>query len=159
MAKKVKDASVKNSSGKNLVSKNGNTVYVSIDPDSVVKYVRAGNDLVIHQKNGQTIRISGFFTADDAQKLNLVYRHDGQEWPVTAVKATIPVDDAATGNEVDFVAAGGSQESDLNPLIIAGLAAAGLAAAGKGGGGGGGGKEALLLHLLFWKLNPILMEL
>lgn len=50
MAKKVKDASVKNSSGKNLVSKNGNTVYVSIDPDSVVKYVRAGNDLFIHQK-------------------------------------------------------------------------------------------------------------
>ncbi len=108
MAKNVIVSSAKNSQGeKNLVTKQGNTAYVSIDPASVVKYVRAGNDLVIHQNNGKTLRIRGFFTDDDKQQLNLVYRHDGQEWPVTAVKATIPVDDAATGSEVEFVPGGG----------------------------------------------------
>ncbi|MGQ5720425.1 Ig-like domain-containing protein [Pseudochrobactrum asaccharolyticum] len=145
MAKNVKVSSAKNSQGeKNLVTKQGNTAYVSIDPASVVKYVRAGNDLVIHQNNGKTLRIRGFFTDDDKQQLNLIYRHDGQEWPVTAVKATIPVDDAATGSEVEFVPGGGSN-SELNPLLLAALAAGGIAAAASGGGGGnggGGGKEA-----------------
>ncbi|MCF7646331.1 Ig-like domain repeat protein [Bacillus subtilis] len=142
MAKQVKASSAKNS--QNLVTKQGNTAYVSIDPASVVKYVRAGNDLVIHQNNGKTIRISGFFTADNAQKLELVFRHEAKEWPVKAVKATIPVDDAATGAEVEFVAAAGASDS-LNPWLIAGLAAGGIglaAAGGGGGGGGGGGKEA-----------------
>jgi Tfp pilus assembly protein PilP len=141
MAKQVKASSAKNS--QNLVTKHGNTAYVSIDPASVVKYVRAGNDLVIHQNNGKTIRISGFFTTDNAQKLELVFRHNGEEWPVKAVKATIPVDDAATGSEVEFVPGGGSN-SEINPLLLAALAAGGIAAAASGGGGngGGGGKEA-----------------
>ncbi|MDR0251636.1 MAG: Ig-like domain-containing protein, partial [Brucellaceae bacterium] len=139
MAKKAKVSSAKNAQGeKNLVAKHGNTAYVSIDPATVVKYDRAGNDLVIHQKNGKTIRIRDFFTADDTQKLDLVYRYDGKEWPVKAVKATIPLDDA-TGSEVEFVAVGSEQSGSINPLAIAALAAGGIALAASGGGGGGGG--------------------
>ncbi|WP_374807175.1 Ig-like domain-containing protein, partial [Pseudochrobactrum kiredjianiae] len=142
MAKKPVSSSSNSARGEgHAVTKSGNTVYVAIDPSSVVKYVRAGNDLLIHQDNGKVIRIRGFFTAQDMQKLELVYKHDGSEWPVKAIQSTIPVDDE-TGTEVEF--SGVAQNSDggdnnLLALAALGAAAIGIATGGRGGSGSGGG--------------------
>ncbi|MCF7673191.1 Ig-like domain repeat protein, partial [Bacillus subtilis] len=141
MAKKPVSSSSNSARGEgHAVTKSGNMVYVAIDPSSVVKYVRAGNDLLIHQDNGKVIRIRGFFTAQDTQKLELVYKYDGSEWPVKAIQSTIPLDDE-TGAEVAFTVAEERSESDnatLLALAALGAAAIGIGTGGSSGGSGGG---------------------
>ncbi|MCB5205509.1 Ig-like domain-containing protein, partial [Neorhizobium sp. T786] len=132
------------SAGRKILTVNDGVARVSIDPSSVVKYVRVGNDLLIHRDSGKIIRVKAFFTADDQQRLELVFVHHNREWPVTAVTSTIPVDDE-TGREVLF--ASGTDGSGVGLLGNAGLlgllgaAAAGVGATLGGGSGGGSGSD------------------
>ncbi|OKP62966.1 hypothetical protein BTE77_35755, partial [Ensifer adhaerens] len=122
-----------------VVIENG-TARVKGSPGAVVKYVRDGDDLLIHHANGKVSRVPDFFSGDDA-RLQLVLAEDGREWPATAVKATIPLKDEETDEEVLFRfeeddVAGGAGGS---LAALAGLFGLGGAAAAIGSGDGGGG--------------------
>ena len=97
-SKTIKNKAEKKSSPVRITD---HVVHVNIDPQTVSKYVRSGNDLVIHQANGKVIRIRGFFGDGDKQQLELVFDYNGGELKMAAVPSTIPLDDP-TGDEVLF---------------------------------------------------------
>ena len=53
----IKNKTKKNSSPIRIVD---HVVHVHIDPQTVSKYVRSGNDLIIYQANGKVIRVHDF---------------------------------------------------------------------------------------------------
>lgn len=90
------------------------------------------------------IRTHGFLTAQDMQKLKLVYKYDRSEWRVKTIQSTIPVDDEI-GTEVEFSGIVQSFDGDDNNLQ--GLAALSAAAIGIATGGSG----AIDIMLRQWK--------
>lgn len=92
------------------------------------------------------IRTHGFLTAQDMQKLKLVYKYDRSEWRVKTIQSTIPVDDEI-GTEVEFSGIVQSFDGDDNNLQ--GLAALSAAAIGIATGGSG----AIDIMLRQWKVH------
>ena len=92
------------------------------------------------------IRTHGFLTAQDMQKLKLVYKYDRSEWRVKTMQTTIPVDDEI-GTEVEFSGIVQSFDGDENNLQ--GLAALSAAAIGIATGGG----AAIVIMLRQWKVH------
>ena len=134
----IKNKTKKNSSPIRIVD---HVVHVHIDPQTVSKYVRSGNDLIIYQANGKVIRVHGFFGDGDKQQLELVFDYNGGEFKMAAIPTTIPLDDT-TGDEVLFKPVD-DNEHKSGSLKAAGLAAlaaslVGAAAASTGSGGGSG---------------------
>ncbi|WBM71596.1 Ig-like domain-containing protein [Buttiauxella sp. WJP83] len=124
-------------------------VRVQASPENVNYYERQGDDLIVHMKDGSTVRYQHFFTLDANGHHSELYFDDlagshhaifpsaNEAGPATA-QTVVP-----TYAESPVVAAAG-EDGNNNALlwIGAGLLAAGgiaLAAGGGGGGGGGGG--------------------
>ncbi|WP_318364498.1 Ig-like domain-containing protein [Enterobacter sp.] len=123
-------------------------VRVNASPASVNFYEREGNDLIVHMKDGSTVRYQRFFFLDEnGLHSELVFEDDlgahhavfpfaADAGPMTA-EAIVP---AMSEVAVDsLIGAGG-----ISALaVLGGLAAVGgivgIAAASGGGGGGGGG--------------------
>ncbi|WMY75339.1 Ig-like domain-containing protein [Buttiauxella selenatireducens] len=126
-------------------------VRVQASPESVNYYERQGDDLIVHMKDGSTVRYQHFFTLDANGHHSELYFDDqtgshhalfpfaNEAGPATAQTVVPTYADSA-------VVAAASEEGSNNALlwIGAGLLAAGgiaLAAGGGGGGGGGGGSD------------------
>ncbi|WHQ76584.1 Ig-like domain-containing protein [Pantoea sp. Lij88] len=126
-------------------------VRISGTRDIVTQYERQGNDLVLHMRDGQTVRYQKFFLDDaDGQHSELVF-DDGVNPPEHAL-----FPQTAEGAELASSSVTPTYESldSVEPLLLAdnantsmgvitagGLGVLGLAglAVGIGGGGGGGG--------------------
>ncbi|NEG61863.1 Ig-like domain-containing protein [Pantoea agglomerans] len=126
-------------------------VRISGTRDMVTQYERQGNDLVLHMRDGKTVRYQKFFLDDaDGQHSELVF-DDGVNPPEHAL-----FPQTAEGAELASTSVTPTYESldSVEPLLLAdngntsmgvitagGLGVLGLAglAVGVGGGGGGGG--------------------
>jgi len=126
------------------VTIDGRVAKVSVNPNSIVKFVRVGDELHVHLNDGKVVKVAGFFAGDDTQRLDLVLEHDGREWPVSAVKSTIAFDDQ-TSDEVLFtfldeaVGPRGPFDDIGNAGLLGLLGAVALGAGAMGSGGGTGG--------------------
>lgn len=116
--------------------------------DSVTSYERVGNDLVIHMKDGSTVRYHSFFnTEGEGLDSELVF-DDG----VNPIQHAAFVDTGATAAAVPIVPAYETipdvgvlliDSSNFNPAVLGAVLGvlalgAGIAIAAGGGGGGGG---------------------
>ncbi len=109
---------------------------VAGNKDNVANYAREGNDLLIEFKDGQTVRIQGFF-ANGAGYNNLVFVQDDARWLATFDQALMAGGDNILESAVVYEPIAADSSAAL--LGILGLAAgAGVIAAAAGGGGGGG---------------------
>ena len=125
-------------------------VRVHASPESVNYYERQGNDLIVHMKDGSTVRYQHFFTLDNNGHHSELYFDDSsgshhalfpfanEAGPATAQTVVPTYADSA-------VVAAAGEEGGNNALLWVGLGllgAGGIAlAAGGGGGGGGGGSD------------------
>lgn len=124
-------------------------VRVNASPDVVNFYEREGSDLIVHMKDGTTVRYQSFFKLDaDGLHSELVFEdhlgthhatfpYAAEAGPVAAEPIVPAFSEVALGSLV-----GASGISAL--AVLGGIAAVGgivgvAAAAGGGGGGGGGG--------------------
>ncbi|MDP9835273.1 VCBS repeat-containing protein [Neorhizobium huautlense] len=120
-------------------------IKLELSPTDISRTVRAGNDLVIDLKNGEQIRIDGFFTGEGEKRSELVLEDEsGNVWngDYTDALADFQFEPAGAVDQLVGGAAGGGG-SVLGILGPLGLLGAVAAAAGGGGGGGdnGGGEE------------------
>ncbi|CAM3518978.1 MULTISPECIES: Ig-like domain-containing protein [Yersinia] len=121
--------------------------------DSVVRYERQGNDLILHMKDGSTVRYQHFFKADAEGHYSELVFDDGLHQPFYAV---FPPTLLAAGGETvalvpEFAAIDGLSSLVLSDgiasnAVLAGVlgflaigAGIGIAAGSSGGGGSGGG--------------------
>nr|WP_318385038.1 Ig-like domain-containing protein [uncultured Enterobacter sp.] len=125
-------------------------VRINASPESVNFYEREGNDLIVHMKDGTTVRYQSFFNLDaDGLHSELVFQDDlgthhaafpfAAEAGPAGAEAIVPaMSDVAFDSLI-----GAAGISTL--AVLGGLAAAagiiGVAAASGGGGGGGGGGD------------------
>lgn len=126
-------------------------IALDMSPDAIAQYSRAGDDLIVTLKNGETLRITGFYAeGQTASQLYLVGAEDelllvdlGPVTPQGAMAATYtPQEVAAQFNSLTAAgAATGSGLGSTGMLIAGGVAVAGGVAAA-GGRGGGGDAEA-----------------
>ncbi len=127
-------------------------VRVNASPDVVNFYEREGNDLIVHMKDGTTVRYESFFKLDaDGLHSELVFEdslgthhatfpYAADAGPLAAEPIVPAFSEVALGSLV-----GASGISAL--AVLGGIAAVGgivgvAAAAGGGGGGGGGGGDS-----------------
>ncbi|PWK34954.1 Ig-like domain-containing protein [Cupriavidus plantarum] len=112
---------------------------VSASKESVANYAREGNDLIVSFKNGQTLRIEGFFT-NGAQYNNLVFVQEDGRWLASFDQAMVPGGDGIADGAVAYQSIGMSTATKalLGALGLAAGIGIGAAAAGGGGGGDGG---------------------
>ncbi|WP_047608344.1 Ig-like domain-containing protein [Rahnella aquatilis] len=124
-------------------------VRVHATRDAVISYERLGNDLVIHMKDGRTVRYHSFFDTDGKGHHSELIFDDGEH----PVEHAAFVDTGATVGAVPIVPAYETlpdvgalviDSSSFDPAVlgaILGVVAlgAGIAIAAGGGGGGGGG--------------------
>src|SRR5476649_668202 len=126
-------------------------VRVHATRDAVASYERVGNDLVIHMKDGRTVRYHSFFDTDGKGHHSELIFDDG----VHPIEHAAFVDTGATAGAVTVVPAYETipdvgvlllDSSNFDPAILGavlGVVAlgAGIAIAAGGGGGGGGGSS------------------
>ncbi|NSX04783.1 Ig-like domain-containing protein [Cupriavidus gilardii] len=113
---------------------------VAGNKDNVANYAREGNDLLIEFKDGQTLRIQGFF-ANGVNFNNLVFVEGESRWLATFDQALMAGGDNVLESAVVYEPiADGSSAALLGILGVA--AGAGVIAAAAGGGGGGGGGDS-----------------
>ncbi|XTZ39364.1 Ig-like domain-containing protein [Salmonella enterica] len=121
-------------------------VRVHASPESVNFYEREGNDLIVHMKDGSTVRYQSFFTLDsDGLHSELVFEDNlgthHAAFPYAAEAGPVAAETIVPAySEVAFDSlVGGSGISALG--VLGGIAAVGgivgVAAAAGGGGGGG----------------------
>ncbi|KIS42073.1 Ig-like domain-containing protein [Kosakonia radicincitans] len=127
-------------------------VRINASPEVVNYYEREGNDLIVHMKDGTTVRYQSFFELDaDGLHSELIFQDDlgthhaafpyaADAGPAAAEPIVPAFSDVALGSLV-----GASGISAL--AVLGGIAAVGgivgvAAAAGGGGGGGGGSSES-----------------
>ncbi|UZN48804.1 BapA prefix-like domain-containing protein [Cupriavidus cauae] len=108
---------------------------VAGNKDNVANYAREGNDLLIEFKDGQTLRIQGFF-ANGVNFNNLVFVQDDARWLATFDQALMAGGDNVLESAVVYEPIADSSAALLGILGLA--AGAGVIAAAAGGGGGGG---------------------
>ena len=127
-------------------------VRVHATRDAVASYERVGNDLVIHMKDGRTVRYHSFFDTDGKGHHSELVFDDG----VHPIEHAAFVDTGATAGAVPIVPAYETipdvgalvlDSSNFDPAVlgaILGVVAlgAGIAIAAGGGGGGGGGSSS-----------------
>ncbi|KQN48029.1 hypothetical protein ASE99_15980 [Serratia sp. Leaf51] len=127
-------------------------VRVHATRDAVASYERVGNDLVIHMKDGRTVRYHSFFDTDGKGHHSELIFDDG----VHPIEHAAFVDTGATAGAVPIVPAYETipdvgalvlDSSNFDPAVlgaILGVVAlgAGIAIAAGGGGGGGGGSSS-----------------
>ena len=125
-------------------------VRINASPESVNFYERQGNDLIVHMKDGTTVRYQSFFELnedglhsqlvfdDNLGTHHAVFPYAAEAGPATA-EAIVP-----TYTDVGMDSLVGA--SGISALaVLGGIAAVGgiigIAAAAGGGGGGGGGDD------------------
>ncbi|MBO4121110.1 BapA prefix-like domain-containing protein [Cupriavidus gilardii] len=108
---------------------------VAGNKDNVANYAREGNDLLIEFKDGQTLRIQGFF-ANGVNFNNLVFVEGESRWLATFDQALVAGGDSVLESAVVYEPIADSSAALLGILGLA--AGAGVIAAAAGGGGGGG---------------------
>ncbi|AWH89592.1 Ig-like domain-containing protein [Limnobaculum parvum] len=116
----------------------------------VSSYERQGNDLIVHMKDGSTVRYQGFFTLDEKGEHSELVFDDGKEvnhavFPL----ADMPGPAAAEAISPTYTTIGADSLLDdgLSAGAIAGIlgalaVGAGIALAAGGSGGGGGGHSS-----------------
>ncbi len=112
---------------------------VAGNKDNVANYAREGNDLLIEFKDGQTLRIQGFF-ANGVNFNNLVFVQDDARWLATFDQALMAGGDNVLESAVVYEPIADGSAALLGILGLA--AGAGVIAAAAGGGGGGGGDDS-----------------
>lgn len=142
-----------------IVLQQASNVALDVTADAVASYQQVGADLVVHLKDGETIRIANFYAPDQPpsqlylvnDKGDLVVTELDQvaaDGTLTATYASEPIDagfESLTGTEAAAAgtagAAGGIAGLGVTGTILAAAAviAGGAAIASSGGGGGGGG--------------------
>ncbi|SFC75487.1 Ig-like domain-containing protein [Pragia fontium] len=117
------------------------------NPDLVASYERQGDDLIVHMKDGSTVRYQRFFFLDqNGEHSELIFVDDNEAYRAIFPLADLPGPATAEAISPTYAAVTGSlfEGSDLSAGALAGILAAlavgaGVAiAAGTGGGGGGG---------------------
>ncbi|WP_064576012.1 Ig-like domain-containing protein [Cupriavidus gilardii] len=111
---------------------------VAGNKDNVANYAREGNDLLIEFKDGQTVRIQGFF-ANGVNFNNLVFVDGESRWLATFDQALMAGGDNVLESAVVYEPIADGSAALLGILGLA--AGAGVIAAAAGGGGGGGGGD------------------
>ncbi|MCT9073372.1 Ig-like domain-containing protein [Cupriavidus gilardii] len=112
---------------------------VAGNKDNVANYAREGNDLLIEFKDGQTLRIQGFF-ANGVNFNNLVFVEGDSRWLATFDQALMASGDNVLESAVVYEPIADGSAALLGILGLA--AGAGVIAAAAGGGGGGGGGDS-----------------
>lgn len=78
--------------------RNGSTVELdsvtklTIDPATILNYVRSGDDLLVVARDTKTLCVEGFFNPDPAHTPHLVLAHWGNEWPIGAMPKPYPAE-------------------------------------------------------------------
>ncbi|RIX82857.1 tandem-95 repeat protein [Acidovorax cavernicola] len=130
-----------------LVLDRPSIVSLKIAPESVLKYERRGNDLVLVLRDGQEVAVRGFFTEyPDGGRNDLVLEDAaGVQW---WGQYTAPWKDFHF-TEIEWNDAGGALLPDGVPgWLLGALGVLGVGAAASGGGGGGGGGPAFIPPML-----------
>lgn len=123
-------------------------VRVHATRDAVTSYERVGNDLVIHMKDGRTVRYHSFFDTDGKGHHSELIFDDG----VHPIEHAAFVDTGATAAAVPIIPAYETipdvgalvlDSSNFDPAVLGAVLGvlalgAGIAIAAGGGGGGGG---------------------
>lgn len=131
-----------------LALEQGSKIALQVPRDAVAEYSREGSDLIVHLKNGETLRIANFYATGQAPSELFVV----EEGHLVAVDLS-----AASGGELSASYAPqaslagfesltsssgiGGMSTTTTILAGAGIIAGGAAIAGGGGGGGGGGSK------------------
>ncbi|MBO9624080.1 MAG: BapA prefix-like domain-containing protein [Sphingomonas sp.] len=147
-AKELRTAKAQKVSGK-IGIKPGDYVALSLTPSEVSGYTREGADLIVHLKNGETLRIADFYGSDD-HKSHLYLVDDNDQLLaadfVTSPDGVLTAAYTAEGTSAEFAsigplvaAAAGGGGLGAGAIAGGGLLAAGAAAAAAGGGGGDSG--------------------
>jgi len=130
-----------------LVLDRPSIVSLKIAPESVLKFERRGNDLVLMLQGGQEVAVRGFFAEYPEGGRNDLVLEDGagvQWWG----QYTAPWKDFHF-TEIEWNDAGGALLPDGVPgWLLGALGVLGVGAAASGGGGGGGGGPAFIPPLL-----------
>lgn len=127
-------------------------VRVHATRDAVTSYERVGNDLVIHMKDGRTVRYHSFFDTDGKGHHSELIFDDG----VHPIEHAAFVDTGATAAAVPIIPAYETipdvgalvlDSSNFDPAVLGAVLGvlalgAGIAIAAGGGGGGGGGSSS-----------------
>lgn len=126
-------------------------VKINASPESVNFYERQGNDLIVHMKDGTTVRYQSFFTLDanglhselvfeDALGVHRASFPFAAEAGPMAAEAVVP---AISSTSIGALT-GAAGISTLGVLggIAGAVAIGGIAVAAGGGGGGGGGGDS-----------------
>ncbi|WP_029589740.1 Ig-like domain-containing protein [Franconibacter helveticus] len=127
-------------------------VRINASPESVNSYERQGNDLIVHMRDGTTVRYQNFFRLDaEGLHSELIFQDEQgvhhalfpfatEAGPATA-EAIVPTF-AETSTEALIGAEGVSTAAVLGGLAaVAGIAGIAIAAGGSGGNGGGGDND------------------
>ncbi|PIF74011.1 VCBS repeat-containing protein [Variovorax sp. 54] len=130
-----------------LVLDRPSIVSLKIAPESVLKFERRGDDLVLVMRDGQEVAVRGFFAEYPDGGRNDLVLEDGagvQWWG----QYTAPWKDFHF-TEIEWNDAGGALLPDGVPgWLLGALGVLGVGAAASGGGGGGGGGPAFIPPLL-----------
>ncbi|WPH17451.1 tandem-95 repeat protein [Variovorax paradoxus] len=130
-----------------LVLDRPSIVSLKIAPESVLKFERRGDDLVLVLRDGQEVAVRGFFAEYPDGGRNDLVLEDGagvQWWG----QYTAPWKDFHF-TEIEWNDAGGALLPDGVPgWLLGALGVLGVGAAASGGGGGGGGGPAFIPPLL-----------
>ncbi|WP_342753900.1 Ig-like domain-containing protein [Pantoea sp. MBD-2R] len=126
-------------------------------PSLVASYQQQGQDLILHMRDGSTVRYQHFFTVMDGEQSELVFQEGGQSLQQALFASELQTDPQAIvaltpGYEplenVDALIASASTPAAeaSNPVTAVGLGVLGLIGAGAGvaaaSGGSGGGNDA-----------------
>jgi hypothetical protein len=126
-------------------------VRVNASPESVNYYERQGNDLIVHMKDGSTVRYQSFFSLDaDGLHSQLIFEdalgthqavfpYAAEAGPLAAEAIVPTYADVAVGS---LIGASGISAMAVLGGIAAVAGIAGIAVAAGGGGGGGGGSNS-----------------
>ncbi|EKT4465887.1 BapA prefix-like domain-containing protein [Pseudomonas putida] len=121
-------------------------VALGLSPDAVAEYSRQGPDLVVHLKNGETVRIANFYAEGQAPSELFLVGEDDKLVAVDlaaaetdgVVAATYVPQDGMAGFESLTGASGVAGISGGALLASVAIVGGGIALASNGGGGGGG---------------------
>ncbi|EKT4522839.1 BapA prefix-like domain-containing protein [Pseudomonas putida] len=121
-------------------------VALGLSPDAVAEYSRQGSDLVVHLKNGETVRIANFYAEGQAPSELFLVGEDDKLVAVDlaaaetdgVVAATYVPQDGMAGFESLTAASGVAGISGGALLASVAIVGGGIALASNGGGGGGG---------------------
>lgn len=128
-------------------------VKINASPESVNFYERQGDDLIVHMKDGTTVRYQRFFTLDanglhselvfeDALGVHRAAFPFATEAGPVAAEAVVPtIAETSVGALTGAAGIGGISTLGVLGGIAGAVAIGGIAVAAGGGGGGGGGGD------------------